>query len=102
MEITVDPSRPKSVPLTQIQDLGDDRARRATRELKRCPGPIAESGITVAFVPSSPFVKGFARKAVMPADLSDTSRDLVGLPDDLEPPSNHSILFSLCHGALSG
>src|SRR5450755_4048817 len=102
MQIAGDPTRPKSVTLSQIQDLGDDRARRASRRVKRRPGPITEARLTVALVPGSPFVEGLARKAVMPARLSHCSRKVTGLPDQLQTPGNHSVLLVLVHGLFPG
>lgn len=68
--------------------------------MKRRSRPIAQPGITVTVVPGFPFVEGFSRKAEMPAGLSNASGKLVGLPDQLQTPANHSILFSFCHDAL--
>ena len=73
MQIAGDPSWSKSVTLSQIQDLGDDRTRRAPRAVQRRPGPIAQAGFTVTLVPSAPFVEGFAREAEMPAGLGNAS-----------------------------
>ncbi len=42
----------------------------------------AQSGVT-AFIPGSPFMKGFARETEMPAGLSHASRQLVDVTDDL-------------------
>jgi hypothetical protein len=80
MQIAGDPSRTKPVSLPQIQDLGDDRARRCLRAMKRRSGTIAQTGLTVTFEPSSPFVEGFAGKAEMPAGLSYAPGQFVGLP----------------------
>jgi hypothetical protein len=102
MHIAGDPSRPKSKTLSQIQDFGNNRARRGSRGMKRRPRPIAQPGVTVTVVPGFPFIEGFSGKAKMPASLSNASRKLVGLPDQFQTPGNDSVLFSFGHDALSG
>jgi hypothetical protein len=93
MQIAGNPSRTKSVALSQIQDLGDNGARGSPRAMKRRSGTIAWASVTVGLVPSSPFVEGFARKAEMPAGLSYASGQVVGLPQELQPPGFCSFLF---------
>jgi hypothetical protein len=62
--------------------------------MKSYSGPIAEAGVTVAFVSGSPFIEGFSRETEMPAGPSRASGFFVGLPDDLQTPGNHSVLFT--------
>jgi hypothetical protein len=101
MQIAGDTTRSKSIALPQIQDFGDNRARCGTRGVKGRAGPIAQAGLTVTLVPGVPFVEGLARKTIMPAGLGNASGEFVGLPDKLQTPGNHSVLFILYHGALS-
>jgi hypothetical protein len=100
MQIAGDPSWSESVTLSQIQNLGDNRARRGPRRVKRCAGPIAQTTLTVALVSRSPFVEGLARKAEASAGLGDAPGHVAGLPQQLQPPGNHSVLFVLVHGSL--
>jgi hypothetical protein len=69
--------------------------------MKRGSWPIAKTGLTVTLVPSSPFVKGFAREAEVSAGLGDDPRHFAGLPQQLQTPGNHAVLFVLVHWALS-
>jgi hypothetical protein len=46
MQIAGDPSWPKPVTLSQIQNLGNNRARRCPRRMKRRSGSIAQAGLT--------------------------------------------------------
>jgi hypothetical protein len=100
MQIAGNPSRPKSVAFSQIQDLGNGRTGRSARTMQRRSGPIAQASLPVALVPSAPFVEGFARKTEIPAGLSYASGQVVGLPQELQPPGNHSVLFVLFMGSL--
>ncbi len=70
--------------------------------MKRRSGPIASASFTVCLVPSSPFVEGFARKAEVPAGLSYASGQVICLPQELQTPGNHSVLFVLVHGLSPG
>jgi hypothetical protein len=82
MQIAGNPGSPESVALPQIQDLRNHSPRCGVRKMKWCSGPIAQAGVTVAFVPGSPFIESFARETEMPAGLSDTPRQFVGFSDD--------------------
>jgi hypothetical protein len=74
VEIAVDPGRSKSVTLPQIQDFGDHITGCCARKVRRRSRPIAQAGVTVAFVPGSPFIVGFAGETEMPANLSHAPR----------------------------
>jgi hypothetical protein len=56
----------------------------------------------VTLVPGFPFVEGIARQTVVSAGLSDPSRLLIGLPQELQTPGYQSIQFILVHGLLLG
>jgi hypothetical protein len=56
----------------------------------------------VTLVSGFPFVEGLARKAEVSAGLGDAPGHVTGLPQQLQTPGNHSVLFILVHGLLLG
>src|SRR4029077_335565 len=56
----------------------------------------------MTLVSGSPFVKGLARKAEVSAGLGDAPGHVTGLPQQLQTPGNHSVLFVLVHGLSPG
>src|ERR1700756_5302896 len=102
MQIARDSTGPKSIPLSQVEDLGNDSSRGGVGRAQWSSGSIAQTGLTVTLVPGFPFVEGFAREPVASAGLSDPSRHLIGLPQELQAPGYQSIQFILVHGLLLG